>query len=1150
MRSGQLARAGLLLALAAAYFLAARLGLSLAFGAEQISVVWPASGLALAALVLGGRWVWPGIALGAFLVNATANEPYWVAGLIAGGNTAEALLGAWLLERVIEFRPNLGRLKDVLGLTLLAAGASTTLSATVGVTSLCLGGVQSWAEWDRMWWTWWLGDALGDLVLAPVLFTWADWRRNGRRLASLFTIESVALAIGIATVSGLAFFGTVASSELEFPLNYAIFPLVIWSALRFGPRGSATAVLASIAINLLAAGTEMPRLAGEPIEEGLIQLQIFMAVVATTGLLLGAAAAERDAEEGRAKLGHAVTMALAATDSPDAAARQLIAAACEHLDWDIGAVWTLDASETSLRLVEVWQRPDRRHDKFAATAREITFTRGVGLPGRVWLHQNAVWIEDVTRDDNFPRAAVAELSGLHAALAFPILLGTRFLGVIEFFHRRIQPPDPELLATMSAIGVQAGLFIERWRAQEALRHREHELTDFLESAAIGIQWVEADGTIAWANRALLELLGYERTEFVGHNILEFHVERATARDALVRLVQSDAVTDVETRLRAKNGSTRDVHLSSNVYREGGRFAYTRCFVRDVTESKRAEQATKFLADAGSLLAALDEPESTLQEMATLAVPMFADWCVVRMVEPDDTLRVVAIRHIDEAKAELAATIYERYPQRSTLKFGASHIAQTGSAELVSELTPALLRATAHDDEHYALLEQLAIISYMGVPLRVRGRVVGVIVFGMAESRRRFDGADLAVAEEIARRASLALENAQLYAEVRLADRRKDEFLAMLAHELRNPLAPICSALDVLKLPGVEAASVDEAHQLIDRQVRHLVRLVDDLLDLSRIMQGKIELRMERVDLVETVRRALETASPVVQAGEHELEIALPDESIFVDADPVRLVQILSNLINNAAKYTERGGKISVRCELDGRLGVVRVRDTGIGIAGHMLAPIFEPFFQADDAIRRAQGGMGMGLSLARRLAERHGGSIRAMSSGIGKGSEFIVRLPAIVVGSTASEVQPASRVAEKEPIALGRRRMLVVDDNPDVAQSLAMLLRLTGQDVRVANDGPTAIELARSETPEVVFLDLGMPDMDGFAVARAFRADPGLRGCTLIALTGWGQDEDRRRTHEAGFDHHLVKPASVADVQRILSESNPRQPADGAATTS
>ncbi|MBX3413960.1 MAG: MASE1 domain-containing protein [Pirellulales bacterium] len=1150
MRSGLMARAGTILTITAAYLLAAKLGLSLAFATEQVSVVWPASGLALAAVMLWGRNVWPGIALGAFLANATANEPLWVATLIACGNTGEALLGAWLLERVVDFRRNLRRIQDVLGLILLAAGASTMFSATVGVTSLCLGNVQPWSDWKHLWQTWWLGDGLGVLVIAPVLLTWSEWRRQGKTIESLFTIESVALAIGVATVSSLAFFGTVNSAELEFQLKYAIFPLVIWAALRFGPRGSASAVLLSLAINLLAAASEMQRLSAAPVEEGLIQLQIYMAVVATTGLLLAAAASERDAEISRAQLGQAVTTALTTTESPDRAAQQLIATVCEHLDWDVGAVWTLDSAGTSLRSVGVWQRADRSHDEFAQATRAMTFAPGVGLPGRVWLRQEAIWIADVTRDDHFLRAAVAARCGLHAACTFPIVLGTRFLGVIEFFHRQIQPSDPELLATMSAIGVQAGLFIERWRTQESLRQREHELTDFLESAALGIQWIDADGTIVWANRALLETLGYERGEFIGHNILEFHFDRTAARDILVRMVQGEAVLDFETRLRAKNGSAHDVLMSSNVYREGGRFAYTRCFVRDVTENKRAEQATQFLADAGSLLAALDDPESTLQEIAALAVPTFADWCVVRMVAPDDSLRVVAIRHVDEAKTELGARLYERYPPRCDLPFGAPHIVATGASELVTELTPEMLQATAQNAEHLEMLVQLALVSYLGVPLRVRGRIVGIVMFGTAESRRRFDAADLAVAEEIARRASLALENAQLYAEVRLADRRKDEFLAVLAHELRNPLAPICSALEILKLPDLETASIDEAHQLIDRQVRHLVRLVDDLLDLARIMQGKIELRMECIDLVATVRRALETAAPTVQTGQHQLEVSLPDEPIYVDADPVRLVQVLSNLINNAAKYTERGGSIAVRCELEGRLGVVRVRDTGIGIAGHLLAPIFEPFFQADEAVRRAQGGMGMGLSLARRLAELHGGSIRAMSAGIGKGSEFIVRLPAVLTKSVSSDEPPGDADASEHDATIERRRTMVVDDNADVAQSLAMLLRLTGQHVRVANDGQTALELARAETPEIVFLDLGMPEMDGFAVAGAFRADPTLRRCVLVALTGWGQEEDRRRTREAGFDHHLVKPASLADVQRILAESNPRQPAGDAATTS
>jgi len=1145
MAARRWAHARIILAVAVAYFLAAKLGLSLAFEAQQVSVVWPASGLALAAVLLVGRHVWPGIALGAFLANATASEPLWVAGLIAAGNTCEALFAAWLLGRVVDFRTDLNRLRDVLGLILLAAGASTVVSATVGVTSLCLGGVHPWSSWSELWWTWWLGDALGDVVMAPFLFTWTVWFRRRKPILSLASVEAVSLALGVCIVSGLAFFGTGRSPDLEFPLKYAVFPLVAWSALRFGSIGSATAVLATLTINLIAAQSEMGRFAGIPVEDTLIQLQVFMAVVAATGLLLGAVAAERDAEQRRAMLGYAVTSALAATDTPNDAARRLIAAVCKHLEWDFGSVWMLDTQGTSLRCVEVWQQDGTEYEEFERATREMTCTRGVGLPGRVWDRHDAQWIADVTQGDKFPRAEVAARSGLQSAFAIPIVLGTRFLGVIEFFHRQIQRPNRDLLASLNSIGSQTGLFIERWRAQETLRRREHELSDFLENAAIGIYWVDADGTIQWANRAQLQLLGYEREEFIGHNVIEFHVDRMAARDLLVRLVQGESLAELEMAFRAKDGSTRHVLVSSNVYREQGRFVYSRCFTRDITERKRAEQATRYLADAGALLATLDDPECTLQDLATVAVPSFADWCIVRLVEPDESLRTVAIRHIDEEQAELAALLYGKYPPQPDTNVGTDRIVRTGQAELVAEIPPAMLEALARDAEHLALLQRLHLVSYMGVPLRVRGRVVGVVVFGSAESQRRFDHADLVIAEEVARRASLALENAQLYAEARAADRRKDEFLALLAHELRNPLAPICSALEILKLPSVDESSIDEAHQLIDRQVQHLVRLVDDLLDLARIMQGKIELRKERIDLVATVRRALETATPAIELGAHELEVSLPDEKLPVDADPVRLVQILANLINNAAKYTERGGRISVHCEREGRSGIVRVRDSGIGIPGHLLAPIFEPFFQAEDAVGRAQGGMGMGLSLARRLADLHGGTIRATSAGLGQGSEFIVRLP-IAADDEADQdasFEEAPPTPGDEP-PMDSRRTLVVDDNLDVAQSLAMLLRLTGQDVRVANNGPTALELARADLPEVVFLDLGMPEMDGFEVAREFRADAALRQVVLVALTGWGQEEDRRRTREAGFDFHLVKPVALADVQRVLAELSPRASGD------
>ena len=373
---------------------------------------------------------------------------------------------------------------------------------------------------------------------------------------------------------------------------------------------------------------------------------------------------------------------------------------------------------------------------------------------------------------------------------------------------------------------------------------------------------------------------------------------------------------------------------------------------------------------------------------------------------------------------------------------------------------------------------------------------------------------------------------EVEAQLRDADRRKDEFLATLAHELRNPLAPIRNALQILRMPRVDAATVERSRDMMERQVHQLVRLVDDLLDVSRVMQGKIELRREFVELATVVARAMETAQPLIEAQGHQLETSLPSESLLLDGDPVRLAQVVGNLLTNAAKYTESGGRIWLTARREGHEAVLRVRDDGIGIAPDVLPRIFELFMQVDHAATRSQGGLGIGLTLVKNLLGLHGGTITAHSDGLGKGAEFVVRLPL----STRRVQEGRDTGLTAPPSSPSGHRLLVVDDNQDAADSLAMLLELQGHEVRVAHSGPAALEITKGYAPDVVFLDIGMPGMDGYDVARRLRQQPGLENVVLAALTGWGQQEDRRRTADAGFDHHLVKPPEPKAVEGVLAQ--------------
>jgi signal transduction histidine kinase/ActR/RegA family two-component response regulator len=372
---------------------------------------------------------------------------------------------------------------------------------------------------------------------------------------------------------------------------------------------------------------------------------------------------------------------------------------------------------------------------------------------------------------------------------------------------------------------------------------------------------------------------------------------------------------------------------------------------------------------------------------------------------------------------------------------------------------------------------------------------------------------------------------QRAAQLSEAGRHKDEFLAMLAHELRNPLAPIRNALEILKMPGAGPPATAQARDLMERQLQHLVRLVDDLLDVSRINRGKVQLRLQRLELATVVSRAIETARPVIDAHGHELEVALPAGPVFLEGDLTRLAQVLANLLNNAAKYSDQAGHIWLDAETAGAEVVIRVRDTGIGIRPDLLPKIFEPFVQSQRSLERAQGGLGIGLTLVRSLVELHKGTVAAESAGPGKGSVFSIRLPL----APAPAVPDVRAEDERVPVTTQHCRVLVVDDNVDAAQSLAMLLRLSGQDVRVEHNGPAALQAADEYRPMLVLLDIGLPGMSGYEVAALLRQRPNLDGMTLVAVTGYGQEDDRRRSREVGFDHHLVKPVEPEALQAILA---------------
>ncbi|HET7343465.1 MAG TPA: ATP-binding protein [Methylomirabilota bacterium] len=551
------------------------------------------------------------------------------------------------------------------------------------------------------------------------------------------------------------------------------------------------------------------------------------------------------------------------------------------------------------------------------------------------------------------------------------------------------------------------------------------------------------------------------------------------------------------------------------------------------DAEAAERRARFLAEASRVLSSSLDHATTLREVARLAVPEFADGCCVDLLAADGALQRLAITHRDPAKEALGWELWRRYPPRPDHPI--HRALRAGKTQLFPRTDDAVLAALAHDAQHLAMMRQLDARSALAVPLAVRGRVLGALLFICGgESGRVYREPDVALAEELARRAAQAIENARLYSEVEVASRAKDDFLAMLAHELRNPLGVVVNALAVLEHPEGGEQGPGRARYLIRRQVQHLTRLLDDLLDVARITRGRVDLRPERLDLRVAVDLAVEAQRHRIEAKRQALDVRLAGGPVMVFGDPARLQQIIGNLLNNACKYTPDGGRITLTLVVEGAEAVLTVTDDGIGIPADRLNAIFDPFTQLEPGLARTEGGLGIGLTLVRQLVELHGGSVRAVSPGAGCGAQFVVRLPLTTARSSAPAAAPAPEPAAE------RRSIVLIEDNDDAREVLALALEMDGHRVWSARTGRDGLALAQRERPDLVLVDIGLPDMDGYAVCRALR-DTGGRDVVVIALSGYGQPEDRQRSAHAGFDGHVVKPVEPQTLMRLVAEiASPR----------
>lgn len=738
--------------------------------------------------------------------------------------------------------------------------------------------------------------------------------------------------------------------------------------------------------------------------------------------------------------------------------------------------------------------------------------------------------------------------------------------------------------------------ITEQRRKEQLLHRsERELTDFFDNAVFGIHWLGPDGEILRANQAELDLLGYSRSEYVGRHISEFHVAQDGIADMLKRVRAGEVLRDFPAQLRRKDGGIEDVLISCNALFDEGKFVHSRCFTRVITERKMAEETRARLA---AIVAASDDAivsksldgtirswNSGAQQLLGYSEEEMIGKPINIIIPPelqDEEVAIIAnirsgkkVRHFetvrltkDGRRIDLSLTVSPIFNEEGQV-IGASKVArditERKQAErrfrLMADAAPVLIRTADVDRNCNWFNKQWLAFTGRSMDQEIGDGWTNNLHPDDAQQcleayRSSFDARQQFLMEYRLRRhdgeyhwmldRGLPLyghndrfigyigccvdinDRKQAEEALREADRRKDDFLATLAHELRNPLAPISHSLEILKQAEQHPELINQSRAAIERQMTHMVRLVDDLLNISRISQDKLTLRTSQTELSAIVRQAVETSQPLMNEFDHKLHTELPEQPVYLQADPVRLAQVLSNLLNNACKYTPHGGNISLIAQCSEAEVRITVKDNGVGLASEQLDVIFDMFSQIKAVLPHSNGGLGIGLTLAKRLVEMHGGHISAHSDGLGCGSEFVVCLPALA----SAEVRPPK--SRPEQTHAQKQRILIVDDNVDSAHTLATLLRLSGHNVQLAYDGETAVKIAKGFRPHLLLLDIGLPGIDGYETCRQIRRQSWGNAVTVAALTGWGQEEDRRKSREAGFDIHLVKPVRFADVHKLL----------------
>ncbi len=753
---------------------------------------------------------------------------------------------------------------------------------------------------------------------------------------------------------------------------------------------------------------------------------------------------------------HRVSRLLVDSSTDKNAIHRILGEVAGALGWSYAAFWKIDEAGTAIRAAQTWGRDGADLADFDRKTREVVFRRGEGIPGRTWDSAQPFWESDLAANPNYPRSAVARAAGLHSAFAFPVRTAESFFGVFEFFGEDVLPPDRALLEAAEGVGYQLGEYLDRSRATEAHRQSEVLRTSIVELALDCIITSDHRGIITEFNPAAEVTFGYKKSEVIGRQMVDLIIPpslRERHLQGMKRYLETGEARVIGRRIEITgmraDGSEFPVELAIVKVPLGGPPFFT-AYLRDLSETKKLEREQNFLLRASAQLASSLDYETTIASIARLAVPEIADWCAVDVLERDRTVKRVAVAHTDPEKVALVQALRDRYPDDPDSPYGVPQVLRTGEPEMVREIPDSLLVRAARDEIHLRILRELGLKSYLVVPLMLRGKCFGALTLVYAESGRQFEDRDLNLATELARRIGSAIENARLLleseearheleqqaAEMEIqatemehtqdelemtnnelmqlnqqleektretrealkqaeeANKAKADFLATMSHELRTPLNAISGYAELLSM-GIRGPINDAQKGDLDRINRsqaHLLAIINDILKFAKLESGQLEIRIEEFPVNAALHAAEELVRPQVEAKNITYMFASGDESVTVRSDRDRFQQIVLNLLANAAKFTPKGGAISVSWEEHGNQILTRVTDTGLGIAEDQLERIFDPFVQVDASTTRKSEGVGLGLAISRDLARQMGGDVM-VTSRLGRGSTFTLALP-------------------------------------------------------------------------------------------------------------------------------------------------------------